>query len=272
MAQAAVIARPVAPRAAPPGDVRLMNGVSLAVGVVALGVLLTAAGLWLVRAPWFALRAIQIEGDTQRNSAATLRANTVPRLSGTFFTLDLQQARQVFESVPWVRQAVVRRVWPNRLAVRLEEHRPAARWLGHDGNERWVNTYGEVFEAPASEAESEQLPLLAGPDGSSARLLAMHQRLETVFARLGQRVAVLEQSGRGSWSLTLSDESEVVIGRGDEAEIVARATRFAATLTQVLQYHKTDLLSADLRHPGGYAVRLKGATTVPPEAARGRKN
>ena len=39
------------------------------------------------------------------------------KLKGNFFTLDLAEAKRVFESVPWVRQAVVSRVWPNRLTV-----------------------------------------------------------------------------------------------------------------------------------------------------------
>ena len=40
--------------------------------------------------------------------------------------------RDSFETVPWVRRAVVRRVWPDRLAVRLEEHRAVALWVGED--------------------------------------------------------------------------------------------------------------------------------------------
>lgn len=252
-------------------DIRLMNGVSLAVGLLALGVLLTAAVLWVARAPWFTIRAIEIHGDAQRNSAATLRANTVPRLTGTFFTIDLQRAQQVFESVPWVRKAVVRKVWPDRLAVRLEEHQPAARWAAADGNERLVNTFGEVFEANLGEVEGDTLPLLSGPDGSAAQVLQMQRRLQAVFARLERRVVLLELSGRGSWSLELDDEAELELGRGTADEVLARTERFASTLTQVTQNYKAPLLSADLRHPGGYAVRLKGVTTAEPVAGSGGK-
>ena len=37
--------------------------------------------------------------------------DALPRLSGNFFSVDLQAGRKAFESVPWVRRAVVRRVW-----------------------------------------------------------------------------------------------------------------------------------------------------------------
>src|SRR5882672_4442609 len=125
--------------AALPFDVRLTNGVAAALFVLAALALTGAAVLWLARAPMFTIRSIQLDGEVSRNSINTIRANAMPGLRGNFFSINLQRARAAFESVPWVRQAVVRRVWPDRLVVRLEEHRAAAIWHGDDGNERLVN-------------------------------------------------------------------------------------------------------------------------------------
>ena len=250
---------------------RWMNGVALSVAAVAIAVLAAAAMAWAMRAPYWTIRGIDINGELQRVNAATLRANTVPRLQGSFFTLQLQQAREVYEAVPWVRGAVVQRVWPNRLKVTLQEHQPAARWLGSDGGERLVNTYGEVFEANLGEDESvEEMPLLSGPDGSSAMVLKMHQALAPIFARLGRRVTELEVSSRGSWSAVLSDEAEVELGRGSPAELLERTQRFVATLSQVTGGYRAPLQSADLRHSGGYAVRLRGLVTIDSAASAGR--
>jgi cell division protein FtsQ len=245
-----------------PVDVRLMNGVATGILVLALGVVLSAAVWWLVRAPWWAIKAIEVSGDLQRNNVASLRAVALPRLNGTFFSLDLAQARQVFESVAWVRKAVVRRVWPNRLSVLLEEHRPAARWLAFDGNERLVNTYGEVFDGNLGELEGEVLPTLSGPEGTAAQALRMHRQLEALFAALDRRVVLLELSGRGSWSMTLDDDAQIQLGRGEDAQVLARTERFVATVSQVTGNYKAPLLRADLRHSGGYAVRLRGVTMV----------
>jgi cell division protein FtsQ len=277
------------PAAAPlPGDVRLMNAVASTVFVgVGLG-LLAAGALWLTRSPLFPIRAIELGGDLARNSVPTIRANAMPLLTGNFYGIDLQQGRAAFEAVPWVRRAVVRRVWPDRLAVDLEEHRPAALWEGPAGaaddadagstgvpGDRLVNTHGEVFAANLGEVEDEALPRLAGPEGSAAQMLALLQRLRPVFAQLDLAVERLRLSERGSWRVHLDSGAVVELGRGSADELVARCERFARTLDQVTARWNAPLQYADLRHADGYAVRLRGVGTGPAAmpsnaSARGR--
>ncbi len=251
-----------------PLDVRVMNIVSGTVFVLAGVGLVAAGGLWLMRSPLFPIRAIQLEGEVVRNSVPTIRANATPRLAGNFFSADLQDGRRAFEAVPWVRRAVLRRVWPDRLAVRLEEHRAAALWAGPNeapGAERLVNLQGEVFEANVGDVEDEALPTLAGPEGSAAQMLALLQRLQTALAPLELAVERLDLSGRGSWRAALDSGATLELGRGTEDELLARTDRFVRTLTQATGRWQAPLLYADLRHADGYAVRLRGvSTTTPP--------
>ncbi|HSM21639.1 MAG TPA: cell division protein FtsQ/DivIB, partial [Rubrivivax sp.] len=234
------------------------------------GVGLLAAGVaWLMRSPMFPIRSIQLDGDLARNSVPTIRANAAPRLAGNFFSVDLQVGRAAFESVPWVRRAGVRRVWPDVRAVRLAEHRAAALWEGAEpgrGGDRLVNAQGEVFEANLGDVEDEALPSLGGPEGSAARMLALYRRVQPAFARLELGVERLHLSGRGSWRVELDSGASVELGRGSEDEIVARTERFVRTLTQVTARWQQPLEYADLRHAEGYAVRLRGVSTTPPPA------
>jgi cell division protein FtsQ len=248
-----------------PPDVRLMQATANTVlALVLLGLL--AAGLQhLARAPLFNIQAIRIDGDVSRNSESTIRANAAPRLAGSFLTLDLQQARAAFEAVPWVRHAVVQRVWPGRLAVRLEEHQPAALWLGTDGNDRLVNSLGEVFEANIGDVEDDALPRLQGPEGSAAAMLAMLNRLGPVLGgRRDGDLAQLELSDRGSWRVTLDKGAVIELGRGSDDAVIERTRRFMQTLPRVEARYQRPLASADLRHIDGFAVRLKGVTTSEP--------
>ena len=249
-----------------PADVRVMNAVaSLVFALLVLG-LLAAAVQWLTRAPVFAIRAIQLDGDLTRNNVATIRANAAPRLAGNFFSVDLHRARAAFEAVPWVRHAVVRRIWPDRLAVTLEEHRPAALWVGEDGNDRLVNAQGEVFEANVGDVEDDALPSFAGPEGSAQAMLAMYRQLQPLLQRQQIDIDRLHLSGRGSWRVEVDNGAVVELGRGGADEVAARTERFVRTLPQVTGRFRQPLLSADLRHTDGYAVRLRDVTTSAPPA------
>lgn len=245
-----------------PPDVRLLNATAAMLAFVAAALLVAAALAWLSRQPLFAIRAIAVDGDVARNSVSTLRANAAPKLAGNFLTADLGSVRRAFESVPWVRHAVVRRVWPNRLRVQLEEHRPVALWAGEGGNDRLVNSFGEIFEANLGDIEDDGLPTLAGPEGSAAHVLAMSVRLAGTLAPIGARLVALTLSGRGSWQATLDSGAVVEMGRGSDDEVAVRAGRFVATLGQVTQRFQRPLEYADLRHHDGYAVRLKGVSTT----------
>ena len=245
-----------------PPDVRLMNGTAVALAAIAAILVAAMAVMWLARQPFFAIRSISVDGDVARNSVSTIRANAAPKLAGNFVTMDLRAVRRAFESVPWVRLAVVRRVWPNRLRVQLEEHRPVAIWGSESGAEKLVNSFGEVFEANVGDVEDDNLPTLAGPEGSSAHVLAMLARVEAGLAPLGGRVEALALSGRGSWQATLDTGAVVELGRGSDDDVLARAARFVTTVDQVTSRYHRPLEYADLRHSDGYAVRLKGVSTT----------
>jgi cell division protein FtsQ len=253
-----------------PFDVKLMNIAASVLFTMFIAVLLAAGGWWALRHPLFAIAGISVQGDTAHNSALTLRANVAPRLAGNFFTLDLGAARQAFESVAWVRKAVVRRDFPNRLRVQLEEHKAVALW-GADRDSRLLNNFGEVFEANAGEVDQDELPRLAGPDSQSAQVLAMYRAVKPMFEPLDLAVDQLSLSARGSWQVELDGGAVIELGSGSPEEVTARTQRFVQTLTQVASRYgrrPEALVSADLRHTNGYAVHLRGVGTTGADVSR----
>ena len=253
-----------------PMDVKLMNVTATVLFVACACTLVAALAWWAVRHPVFAIRGIVVIGEVSHNSAATLRANVAPRLAGNFFTVDLHAARTAFESVPWVRQARVKRQFPNKLRVELLEHQPEAFW-GSDSESRLVNAQGEVFEANPGELDREDLPRLAGPEGSAAQVLAMYRALKPLMERMDLGVDQLVLSGRGGWTLHLASGATVELGRGTSEEVLARSQRFAQTLGQVtakVGRRPDALVTADLRHADGYAVKLRGVATTEVAAKR----
>lgn len=252
-----------------PLDVKLMNLTASVLFLCCVVLLLAAGARWVLRYPGFSVARIVVQGELVHNNAVTLRANVAPQLTGNFFTIDLRAARAAFEQAPWVRKALVRREFPGGLRVELQEHDAVAYWGGESGS-ALVNSQGEVFEANVGDVEQEGLPRLLGPQGSSVQVLQMHGLLQPLFEPLDLAVEQLELTGRGGWRATLDSGAVVELGGGTPQEVVDRTQRFARTLTQVAaQYQRrADALeSADLRHAGGYALRLRGVTTVAAQAA-----
>jgi cell division protein FtsQ len=249
-----------------PLDIKLMN---LTAKVLLAGFVLmssTALAAWVARHPSFAITGVSIYGDTTHNNAVTLRAQVAPYLSGTFLTVDLAATRQAFEQVPWVRRAEVRREFPNRLKVTLQEHQAVAYW-GEESDSMLVNSFGEVFEANLGEVEQDTLPRLDGPKEQSAQVLAVYRAVQPLFRSQGMSIEQLELTGRGNWRARLDTGAQIELGRGTEEEVLARTQQFTGTMTQVASRYGRNasaLQSADLRHEQGYAIRLAGVSTLLP--------
>jgi len=246
-----------------PFDVKLMNIVATLLFALCAVMLLAAGAWWVLRQPFFPLTAIKVDGDVVHNNAITLRANVAPQLAGNFFTIDLARARDAFESVPWVRKAVVRREFPSRLRVTLTEQVPVAHW-GDESESRLINNFGEVFEANVAEVD-DSLPRLVGPPQQAGQVLGMFRVLEPIFQARDLDVSQLTLSPRGSWEAVLDNGGEIELGRGQPEEVAARTQRFLQSVRQVAgQYGRSieSVESADLRHKDAYALRLRGVTTV----------
>lgn len=259
----------MASRPALPFDVRIMNGLAsalfLSVALAALG----TASWWVAHHPSWSLGRIVVDGEVEHQSEASVRAYLAPQLRGSFLTLDLQEVKRLFETLPWVRQAVVRREFPNRLHVTLQEHEAVA-WWGEVGGGKLVNRQGAVFEADPDpdEQQSQAWPELIGPEGGSDRVYALYRQLQPVLQPLGQPLSQLELGASGHWQARLAGGALIELGRGSAAELLARTERFSSTIPELTtRYGGRALEAADLRYPDGYAVRMRGVQTVTDDKA-----
>ena len=246
-----------------PLDVKLMTVVTNTLVMVFAVLCLAALGHWVMRLPLWQVRAIAVQGEVDHQNAVGLRAQLAPSLrsslAGGLLAMDLQAVRQKFEAVPWVRHARVQREFPNRLRVTLEEHHAVA-WWGAFGSGFLVNGLGEVFEA--SPDEGEGLPELIGPPTQSLRVWTLFQDLAKEFQRLDLGLVRLELSERGSWRAKLDSGADIELGRGEPQELLDRAHRLTATIGQLKERYPGAVESVDLRYPNGYALRMRGVTTV----------
>jgi cell division protein FtsQ len=201
---------------------------------------------WLLLPERFPVQQVQVKGELKRTSSAEIEA-VLPRAAGNFFGADLAEVRAGIERLPWVRHVAVRRIWPGRLEVFVEEHVALARW----GEEALVNTYGERFFATTRQA----LPAFFAPGGTHAEVARRYVRFAAIVAPLGTGIERVVLSPRHAWQLRLANGLHLVLGRDAEAA-EARLQKFVAaypgTVGRVRQKHEY----VDLRYPNGFALRL----------------
>ena len=232
----------------------LLNAIAdllLLVGGVALA---TATAVWLVRVPALPVREVVFVEALPHTRMPEVDQALMESLRGNFFSLNLEKVRDSLEDLPWIRKADVRRIWPAKLEVRVEEHKPVARW--GEGRGELVNSYGEIFSAIPSGEELKALPMLFGPTGTAPDLLTRYGELIETFTALNDRPVELTLSPRLAWQAKLASGMVVALGREQQkASVNARLQRFIEVYPEWVGKRSGRVSVVDLRYPNGFAVR-----------------
>jgi cell division protein FtsQ len=240
-------------------DAAILNRVSALLAVFALGVFGAAAVKWLAARQVFAIHRVVVTGAMSNADPAHIAAVVQRDLRGTFFTMDLDAARDALQQVSWVRHVSVRRQWPGRLEIAVEEHQPLARW----NDTALVNMQGEVFEA----GYGEELPDFYGPDGTAGEVTARYREFSAPLRTLQFGIDALSRSARGAWDVKLDDGMTVALGREQVGERWARwmqvSERYRDRIAQ-----GGELVAVDMRYANGFAARIIGGGKDPAAGAK----
>jgi cell division protein FtsQ len=216
---------------------------------------------WLANRPVFTVKRVIVDtpsGSLKHVSASQVQAAVLESLNGTVLSTDLQTMHRALASIPWVRSATVRRIWPNRLLVRLEEQHAVGTW----GNQRLVNRFGELFTAQAADHDDPcRLIPLSGPAGSQRLVLERAVALSQWLAPIQKSLASLTLSDQYAWTAELGGNTVLELGRDALPTPVEERVRnfvktqawLAAQLGQAAP--AAQLTHADLRYATGYAFR-----------------
>jgi cell division protein FtsQ len=226
---------------------RILNLAAGALVGIAVFVFAIAGIALLLRSPLFPVTQIELTHFLGKTTREEIETATRARIGGNFFALDPAEVRAGLEQLPWVRRASVRRMWPDRLQVTLEEHVPLARW----GDQGLLNTYGERFNGTGDAA----LPMLLAPAGSEHEVARRYARFAAVVAPLGAQLERVVLTRRYAWQLRLDSGLHIMLGRdadGAEARLRRFVDAYPATLGMMARKHEY----VDLRYPNGFALRV----------------
>ena len=238
---------------------QLMSAIADLLLSAAAAALLVAALVWVTRMPLFVLSEVAVTHELKEVRRIEVERALAGLLRGNFFSVNADALRQSLERLPWVRSAEVRRRWPSRLEIEIEEHEPVAFWGEATG--QLVNSRGEVFTATM--ASPKPLPLLFGPAGISAELLDHYREAQAMLGPLGRYPRTVTMSPRLALQLRLDDGMVVELGRQQaKAPIRMRLQRFVEHYGTVMSAGKGRPSVVDMRYPNGFALRVAAASVT----------
>jgi cell division protein FtsQ len=226
----------------------------------------TAVLALLAGGAWYGLEAISSQplkrvlfaGDAPKLGRSDLDALAQSIQAASASGASLAAVREAARRIPWVRDATVRRRFPDAVEITFEAHEAFARWA--EGS--LVSARGEIFSA---QYEGE-LPRFTGPEGSAPSMVREYPAIARALTPIAGKVSELRLSPRGAWQVVLDSGLTLELGR---AEFEARLGRFVGAWPQLAaQARETKL--ADLRYPSGFA--LQRANPPPAPLPRQREN
>lgn len=239
----------------------LLNSAASTLYGLAVVLALVMAAAVMIQLPIFPLREVRLESAPVHVTREQVESVVRRQLKGNFFTLDLDAVRSAFRRLPWVRNVELRRRWPDRLEVKLEEHLPLARWASAG----LVNTHGELFEA-----EYERpLPVFIGPVGAAKEMAIQYEYFRRGLADIAERPVGVEVSPRRAWHLKLESGLTLALGR---ERIEARFDRFVAAYGRITAALEQQVEYVDLRYANGFAVRVPELRPDEAQPKSARKN
>jgi len=205
---------PILPAAKPPMNASMR----WAIGILGL-VFLISGGLYLSEIATdprrFPVMNVDVSGTLDYTDRDALRARVQDHTELGFYGMDVDAIRSSLEKMPWVSQAHIRRIWPGRLMVTIEEHEPAARY----NDNALVSKSLELFIPPQLNKDNPQysqwrnsfasLPKLEGAQGRHEFVLDAFRRYELALRPFGVTVKALLEDERLSQTLELANDVTV---------------------------------------------------------------
>jgi cell division protein FtsQ len=205
------------------------------------------AGDWVARSLGLGVAEVTVSGTTHLSEARILAiAGIDASRSLPFF--DVAQAKARLEANPLVKQASVRKLYPNQVVIDIVERTPYAVWQ-KDGDVSAIAADGAPIDEVADDRYAG-LPFVVG-DGANARVRE-YVGLIDAMDELKPRVEAGVLVGQRRWNLRLKSGVDVKLPENDPQAAIAELL----TLERQSRILEKGMLALDFRVPGRVFVRL----------------
>ena len=204
-------------------------------------------GDFLARAIGFGISAVVISSDNGMGDGEILKATGVTSNSSLLF-LDVAAVREKLKSVPLIKEASVRKLFPDRLVINVEERQAFALWQ-KDGKVAVISADGTAIDEMRDDRFAG-LPFVVG-EGANLRIAEFSALLQAAGdMRTKIRAGVLVSGRR--WNLKLQNDVTVMLPETAPEQALAQL----AVLDHDARATEKDVVSLDLRQQGRMIVHL----------------
>lgn len=196
----------------------------------------------------FTIAAIDVVGNA-KTPRAVIIAQLGADMGSPSLGLSLDDARLRIATLPWVREARIERILPDRIRISITERNPIALWKVRNAVSLIDRTGHQV---PDTDWRSfvGTLPLVVG-EGADQAAVALLDLLATQADLQPRLLAAIRVGGR-RWNLCLKSGTEILLPEGAEAVALIRLAELQAS-TRLLE---RPLREIDLRLPDQLRTRV----------------
>ncbi len=249
------VSNPTAPSDTPDtGPARMRRWQCIAVLAVLLVTALAADQI--IRSGYFTIEKVTVATPLSYVDRGIVERTAWRSIQGNYLNVDLNRIEAALETLPGIYQAMVRRVWPDALALGIVETQAMARFENLD-NPGEISTDSYINLAPTQILSTS--PVLRGPKVQRETLVDVFFSIFPVLQEVRLAPLELSVSKAGRWSLVLQSHDSppdanfaLLLGRDG---VVEKVDRFARSYSIALR-DKVDLISkVDMRYANGFAVQ-----------------
>lgn len=206
---------------------KFINRLAYLVGGLAVFVILFSF-LYYMAFNWFCVTRVIITGNIHPVTAQQLTSIARERIDGTLFTLNIEKLRTEFNRVPWVKNVVVSREFPNSIIVDVSGYDAMAR-LGDNGY--FVAPDGSIFYGDTD--NDFVLPTFYGTTNDLASIIAIYNQSKDIFAKHQVFVSKIYWLGPQITKIVVSNNLLIVLCSHDVAQNLMLLNQYWGQLYQL---------------------------------------
>ena len=196
----------------------------------------------------FSINELGIKGEYDNVNKSQVDLIKNKYIKKNFFAVNLQDTRDAFKKLPWIRDVSIRRDWNKfGLLVEIESHKPIARW----SNRGLVNSYGEIFHA----AYEDNLPLFVGPEEFVDEMTVKYNQINKILKKELMQIGTISLSSRLSWEIYTNNQMRIFLGKDEGNNIAKKLNILIENYQIILSELKSRVEYVDIRYKDGFVVK-----------------